>query len=122
VPERSVPDATRPALFGSWFRPEKGITDLNVQLWDLAESEGKISGSAVVNGTAVKNPMGCPAATDGRYAVQGTRTADDVKLTIACPGYESLEFAGTIGMDAITGTISGSGLPPRNYVFARLGM
>lgn len=123
APEGSAPGASRSPISGSWFRPEKGITDVNIQLWDLVDSGGKVSGSAVVNGMALKNPTGCPAATDGRYTVQGTLTGDQVKLTIGCPEYESLEFVGTIGKDFfMRGTLSGSGMPPRNYVFTQLLM
>ena len=64
----------------------------------LAENSGSVTGTGTISGS-----------TSIALTVTGTYSAPSVGLTFSSPGFENLNFSGTVSGKTMTGTLNGSG-------------
>jgi len=97
---------TGTSVSGAWYG---GVANGNVSFqvtMTLAEAAGTITGTGSITG----------AGPDCNVAITGTREVMAVHLSIKCPGYQAVGFAGTeLDASTITGHISGSGFPSTTF-------
>jgi hypothetical protein len=89
------PAAPEPTMAGTWTGSGGGIS-VNLS---LTQAEHSVSGNGSMSGGS-----GALALT-----ATGSFTNPNFSLTISAPGYEDMNFAGTLAGNSATGVINGSG-------------